>query len=282
MLEFVEDRISVIIPTYQNATTLERCIRSVLNQESCDIEIIVIIDGGDMPSSVIEHFKDCSVLFKNIVHSGVSVARNVGLLSAQGEYVCFCDADDELLPDALNVSVANLKDKGADLVVSNVYKRNSPVILKNECLDRDSAIKRFFRSDSTRILGTVYGKLFKKELIGDLLFNKSINIGEDADFVLSYLLKSQCVYLIPEYTYRHHLNPSGIIYQATEYDLMTAIYASKEMINKIKHEAPEFLDDAINDLYNTKSKLYKYIDNPNWRSKIDRIVSEIIKDLDRQ
>lgn len=85
-------KISVIIPTYNRASFLEKCIKSVLNQTVSVDEIIVVDDGSvDNTSQIIKQF-NIKYIYQN--NQGVSKARNTGIINAQNEWIAFLDSDD--------------------------------------------------------------------------------------------------------------------------------------------------------------------------------------------
>ena len=91
--------ISVIVPAYNVEKYIEECLLSLVNQTYKDIEIIIINDGStDKTKEIIIEYQE---KYKNITgynqkNNGVSVARNLGLKIAKGEYVIFVDPDDYL------------------------------------------------------------------------------------------------------------------------------------------------------------------------------------------
>lgn len=98
-------KLSVVIPVYNYANTIERAIYSVLSQMTSDVELIVINDGStDNTKIVIEQIsknsklKFCTYTKEN---GGAGSARNVGIKKAKGSYFVFLDADDELAPGAI-------------------------------------------------------------------------------------------------------------------------------------------------------------------------------------
>ena len=91
--------VSIIIPVYNTAEYLEKCLESCINQSLEDIEIIIVDDGSTDDSFTIaeEYRKNLSnINIVRIENSGLSVARNTGLAMATGKYVFFCDSDDWL------------------------------------------------------------------------------------------------------------------------------------------------------------------------------------------
>ena len=96
--------VSIIVPVYNTARYLERCIRSILNQSYSDLEVILVDDGSSDGSGEI---CDVFVQADNRVHcihngnNGVSYSRNCGLAVAEGGYIAFCDSDDYYSQDYL-------------------------------------------------------------------------------------------------------------------------------------------------------------------------------------
>lgn len=113
-------KVSVVIPVYNVKPYLERCIQSVLNQTFKDMEIILVDDGstdgsGDLADQLAALDSRISVIHQE--NQGLSVARNVGLHAASGEYVIFLDSDDEwLLPNGLERMI-NESRPDSDLIV---------------------------------------------------------------------------------------------------------------------------------------------------------------------
>jgi glycosyltransferase involved in cell wall biosynthesis len=111
--------VSVILPTYNRAETLERAIESVLNQTFTDFELIVIDDRStDNTHVILSKYADLSnVRLISQLRRGCSVARNIGISIAKGRYVAFQDSDDEWVPDKLAKAVAVLEGTGPEVGV---------------------------------------------------------------------------------------------------------------------------------------------------------------------
>ncbi len=93
-------KISVVIPSYNRAHTLQRALQSVLAQHSPADEIIVVDDGSsDQTAELLQQYPDVSLIQQN--NKGVSAARNRGITAARGEWIALLDSDDEWLPDKL-------------------------------------------------------------------------------------------------------------------------------------------------------------------------------------
>ena len=108
----IDRLVSVVIPCYNNASFLRDAIQSVLSQTHPRTELIVVDDGSsDDTSDVASSYPVTRVIRQN--NQGVSAARNVGLAQSRGDYVVFLDADDRLLPDAVDAGVRCLESHPA-------------------------------------------------------------------------------------------------------------------------------------------------------------------------
>lgn len=107
--------VTVVIPTFNRASTLERAIRSVLNQTMTDIELIIVDDGStDNTKEVVDSICDNRIRYVRLSHnSGGGTARNRGIGEAKGEFIAFQDSDDEWLPNKLETQLTVMKNSGA-------------------------------------------------------------------------------------------------------------------------------------------------------------------------
>lgn len=102
-------KISVIVPTFNRAHTLRRCLDSVLNQTYPPTEIIVVDDGStDNTEELLKDYEGKIIVHK-IENSGVSAARNYAIERCSGDWVALLDSDDEWLLNRLQEQVDYLK-----------------------------------------------------------------------------------------------------------------------------------------------------------------------------
>jgi glycosyltransferase involved in cell wall biosynthesis len=117
--------ISVIVPAYNAEATLRECVESILHQSFDDFEVIIVNDGStDSTSKLAAEIasEDRRVQVVDQDNLGVSAARNRGLQTARGYYVCVLDADDIWVPDKLDSQLAALGQE-QDLVVIGGLRR---------------------------------------------------------------------------------------------------------------------------------------------------------------
>ena len=107
--------ISVIVPVYRCADTLERCVQSVLAQDFADWELILVDDGSpDQSGALCDAFaaRDSRITALHQKNGGASAARNAGLNAAQGTYIDFLDSDDLLAPGFFSAAVPLMENEG--------------------------------------------------------------------------------------------------------------------------------------------------------------------------
>lgn len=114
--------VSVIIPAYNAAKTIEKTIQSVLMQNYSTIEIIVVNDGStDDTENVLKQFND-KIKYVYQKNAGVSAARNLGFNLAKGEFIQYLDSDDLLAEDKIKIQVEALLNNNADVAYGNWVK----------------------------------------------------------------------------------------------------------------------------------------------------------------
>lgn len=122
--------ISIVIPSFNYASTLERAVSSVVNQLNHKHELIVIDDGStDETASVVAHIKEQmpgQVRFIRKENGGPSSARNLGIRESLGTYLIFLDADDELLPSALQALERHISEHSGSRFIIGGHIAVSP------------------------------------------------------------------------------------------------------------------------------------------------------------
>src|SRR5690606_34946074 len=122
----IERSVSVIIPAWRAAGTIRRAVTSVLNQTHAVHEILVIDDGSPDDIGAPLEDLDSRVRVVRQENAGASAARNHGLELATGEWIAFLDADDEWLPQRLELQFAALqKHREVGLVTGRFEMRSA-------------------------------------------------------------------------------------------------------------------------------------------------------------
>lgn len=190
--------ISVIVPVYNVAKYLEKCVESIENQTYQDFEIILIDDGSSDGSEIIcdelkEKYKNISVIHQS--NSGVSSARNKGIDSAKGNYILFIDSDDNIETVMLE-KLANAQKNYPNHIPVCGIRKVFPDFEKNCVVDASPFFllnkKDFFVIQSAQMFNGPVNKLYSKKILDEkaLRFNPDIRIGEDMIFNADYVIKS--------------------------------------------------------------------------------------------
>lgn len=235
--------ISVIIPIYNRAEYLDKCIGSVLEQKDVNTEVILVDDGSTDASAQIcdkyatEH--DNITAIHNTNH-GVAHARNCGLDAARGDYIFFLDSDDCIAPDGLISLKKALEDNNADYCVGNIVRYTADGELydeikltpdfSNKLIDEAKAWDIIIDVNSFLIV-TVFGKLFRRSLWGNLRLPE-IPISED-DYVLPALLsQSSGIYILDKVVYDQYLSPVSLVRSPPTYRIL---YNSGTILESVKY-----------------------------------------------
>lgn len=190
--------ISIIVPIYNAEQYLNACVESLLNQTVKDIEVILIDDSStDSSLAIAQAFaaQDSRVKVLQEFHAGQSVARNMGMAHARGEYIAFVDADDQLELDWCERHLAAIK--GVDYVQSG-YKRVNPKI----AVSKGQVPRHPWQFTSPCM------RLYRRATVEKLRFAEGY-IYEDVLFSADLWLSGAHCRLIPYSGYLYTLNPDS-------------------------------------------------------------------------
>ena len=132
--------ISVIIPVYRAAATINRTLASVAAQTVVPREVIIVDDGSDDGTVEIaqawpSRLAETKLIVLQEEHRGAGAARNKALSEASCEFVAFLDADDEWLPQKLERSLAALNETNSDIVSHNYILVSGDQTSQVKCTD---------------------------------------------------------------------------------------------------------------------------------------------------
>ena len=196
-------KFTVIIPVYNVAAYLAKCIDSVLKQEFKQYEVILIDDGStDESGTICDKFaeQDKRIVVIHQKNKGLSAARNIGIENAKGEYILFLDSDDYWHDSsALNIIYSRLNVSNADILSFNYMKFCDDVFEKpyfkqdtNMPLDKLEKNSLEYQVDHDLWIACAWNKVIKRELFyqGKLYFNLGIT-SEDIDWCLRLALYAE-------------------------------------------------------------------------------------------
>lgn len=207
----MDDKISIIVVTYNAEKYIERCIQSIINQTYKNIEIIIINDGStDNTKNIINKYEGLARIYHK-KNEGVSSARNLGISMCKTKYFMFVDSDDYLEPTAVSILYKKLIDTNSDIVMGSVDNK----IKEEHVLTNDN--KYDYLLDSKIIyLMVPWNKLYKTKIFEDLKF-PNITTTED-EYLITYILqKINKMIIIPQKTYNYVINNNGLSSKLLEY-----------------------------------------------------------------
>lgn len=253
----VNKLVSVIIPVYNVVDYLQQSVESILNQTYDNLQIILVDDGSTDGSSYLVDFLKLNDRRIEVIHKqneGLSVARNVGLAIAAGEYVYFFDSDDIVESSLIEDAVRFLEFNKADFVSfthdivndKNQYlhgKINNREYKSSKIISKEKLISNILIG-KVRIAAWSY--IFRKEIFvnGNISFQKGKKY-EDNDTTILAILSSKKTGILkskstPYYHYRQRSNSiTGYVTKSNYYDLISMTNNVGRIIEnntKISHE----------------------------------------------
>lgn len=253
--------ISIIVPVYNVESFLEECINSILVQSFKSLEVILVNDGStDMSGKISDKFAQIDKRVK-VIHKeygGVSSARNIGVETAQGEFIGFVDSDDRIDKDMFKelyrlcretVSDISICQLGREINGSLINKGQEPLILE---MDHDEALRQLFKGNLFRF--SLCNKLFKKNCFKNIQFPEG-RIHEDLSTTYKLFANSKKAVFT---------NYIGYIYVKRENSILTSTFNKKRLDAFLGwDEILTFMRKAYSHLFDEIMTCYVYwaIDN---------------------
>ena len=212
------DKVSVIIPAYNCADTIQTCLESLRRQSYENLEVLVVDDGSkDDLSSVISQFKNITLIKK--MNGGVASARNAGLDVASGDFVMFVDSDDYLDDGCIAALMQAVKQAPADIVRFRFlweYPDGTKLVDTNEApagglFSKKDFPQAVYGQMLTGIrFNSVWRQLFFKRVVEDIRFRTDVQTVEDAMFNADAYTKAQSMLLVDGVYYHYCQTGTGL------------------------------------------------------------------------
>ncbi len=328
--------ISVIMPSYNSAQTITKAVLSCINQSYPNVEIVIIDNGSKDDTAAVAgalsetHYfvlsdKSMTPRIKLIVqdNKGVSAARNVGIREASGAWLMSLDSDDYYGPETIETlyaAVCAVRDKGragnneeAGAVISicgmrKVWEDNPE---RNQDFEPEAftgSLKAFTDEELAKLydlnlIGTHSNKLYNTKLIrnNSIYYNEELQVNEDLDFVLRYLLHCAYVNVVPQVflNYVQHDKGQSLINTFQPHGLKGAliVLGSCNALFKVAGTATKGIEEMDRRLFvhicsfaglmyyrsgfdraRIKSELRKLCDNDDFCTLLRRLKANCLKD----
>ena len=276
------NKVSVIVPIYNEEKNLKRCIESLINQTYKNLEIILINDGStDNSKEIIDSYKDKRIVAIHKKNTGIGDTRNTGIAKSTGDYIMFVDSDDYIELNYVEVLLKSLNENKADLAISNYYldtpNKTYEIDLKNLGItsikeDEDLLCK---------INLSPWNKLYKKDLIinNNNKFPYKVKY-EDVPFVVEAIIKASKISFVPNYLYHYVIKKSGETITRDEriFDIITICAIVEKKLNQINYVNKTNFFVKLLSYYLKNSR---YIPNINLRNEFIDAVYIYLKRIDK-
>lgn len=207
--------VSIIVPVYNTGEYLYKCLDSIVNQNLQEIELILIDDGStDNSGEICDYYseKDKRVCVIHKKNEGVSIARNVGIQAAKGEYIGFIDSDDWIENEMYQELYYYAKETGADIVMCDpctVYDGNKKEADTISSLNESVLLnkKEITPLNLREIAGSACRCIYKKELleVHAVQFPTGLPLSEDRIFNLNAIGASKNFYYLKKAYYNRYV-----------------------------------------------------------------------------
>lgn len=248
--------ISIVIPVCDVEEYVDECLQSVVSQTYENLEIIVVDDGSkDSSSEKCNKWqkKDTRIRVIHKEHGGPSDARNAGLKEVSGEYVGFVDSDDVLHREMYQRLYEMLTDTKAQISCCNAKRDKTFTDFQNK-KPKKEALRIYNAQDAqeaimkeTDIFVTVWNKLYKKEVIQDILFEKG-KIHEDEFWSYQAVGKAQKIVTTKECLYGYRQRKNSIMHQRYSLSNLDILDARAQRLAFYEKRFPKLVPFARCDL----------------------------------
>lgn len=198
-------RVSLIVPVYKVEAYIERCGRSIFEQSLESLQVIFIDDCspdnsiGILKKVLLEYpDKAANIIFlENEYNKGASASRNKGLELAKGSYIAFCDADDWMEKNMLEVMYETISMSNADIVWTDFYYTS----LKTETLQKQNIAEKQEECIKALLSEKMHGALWNKMYSRNLFYENKVRFPEGRDMWEDLCTNIQLFYFAKQVAY---------------------------------------------------------------------------------
>lgn len=215
--------LSICVPVYNAASTLESCVASIAAQTYRNLEIILVDDGStDGSPKICKRLakKDGRIRVIRQKNSGVGAARNTAIEASRGKYLAFVDADDRVAREMYAVLYRDAVSSGSGLVLCNFVQEKGTrasardqfrMIEENDPRVRQKLFEGMFSPSEENIMASSCTLLVSRELLlkNGIRFPAGIRMSEDMLFVLRCLDAAGSVSVERSFLYFYRVNESS-------------------------------------------------------------------------
>lgn len=238
--------ISVIVPVYNVEKYIRQCLDSIIGQTYKDLEIILVDDGSpDSSGAICDEYaeKDSRIKVIHKQNEGQSIARNVGMQTATGDFIGFVDSDDSIDLEMFEKLFSAID--GVDIAICGhnvVYDAKIETDSKGQ--EKTLNESELWQEVFGNLNNAVWNKLFRRELLANIQFNSNFAHGEDLIFNILYLQKVKAGRLIDEPLYNYYKRGNSITTGKFTRRKLLEINSKDEALRLVENIYPAMLPTA--------------------------------------
>lgn len=213
--------VSILVPVYNAAPFLHRCLDSIVNQTYTDLQVVIVNDGStDNSRDICKEYAD-RYAFIEAYHqenAGVSAARNALLNRIRGEYTIFVDSDDWIETDMIEGLMRYITEYDLDIAICGSIRESHDSATTVDTTyrtplieDREQIIRKFIFHNELN--GSLWNKLVKTSLLHNLRFPTDIWYGEDALIMWQVFQRADRIGTVDTPYYHYRMNADSISHQ---------------------------------------------------------------------
>ncbi len=232
-----EPKVSVVLPVYNVAAYLPKCLDSLLNQTLKEIEIICVNDcSPDNSLEILKQYaaKDNRIKIIDQTNTGPGVARNNGIKAATGEYVGFVDPDDWAEPEMFAKMYTAAIEQNADIVECGVkiYNEKSGKTKEKQGFAAVAANKGFCAADYPEYvfegITSGWNKLCRRAfLLENDIYYSDGRAAEDHYFSIAARLKAKTAVCLPDALYNYFVRASSLTHSPSKVNLAVPLFLAE-------------------------------------------------------
>lgn len=212
----MDELISVIVPVYNAAAYIERCVKSIQNQTYTHFELILVNDGSTDNS--LEICKTLASQDERIVvldrpNGGASAARNTGLAHMRGQYIVFADSDDYVSPSYLENLHRAAEQGDYDIVQCNLESTFDMDKRLEKVLYRQTDVKEVTKKQALnerKYKVSVWGKIYCSHIFKDFRFQEGIIYEDDASYYI-FVDRAEKLAVLNETLYYYYMSENSVM-----------------------------------------------------------------------
>lgn len=250
-------KVSIIVPMYNSAKYLRRCVESLINQTLRDIEIILVNDAS--PDNSLEIARSYEVIDVRVrvidIPNNIVASRNWGIQIATGEYLGFVDADDWVEPDMYEKLYQASEGGEIDVVIGGIQEcyQSGKKIEEKSVPAHLCENKELFLSYYAEYGGRLFTNIWKRKMITEDIYFKEHNLYCDS-IVCAWYLKANSYKKVDSIFYNYYINDNSITHVRNSDKVFDRLSSADDMMDRIKviglySQYPEVVDYIYYRLY---------------------------------